>query len=1568
MSSNLGSMVIQLAANTAQLQSDLGRAAHMAQDYADKTTKIFATVAGVFGVGFGVDAFKEFIGGAIEAQDQALKLSQKVGISTEAIAGLASAANKAGVDTESFQTAMVKLSKSVADAANGGKQSAAQYAALGISLKDANGNIKTSDTLLKELADKFAGYKDGVAKTADAVAIFGKAGANMIPLLNGGSAAIQKQIDLVNSLGASFTKEGSAQAEKFNDTLKDLEIVSKGVGNTIATAVLPALNQLADEALKFFTSNTWKQWLADISAAFITLAEHVDDIVAGIKLLGEVALDYIGFRVVKAFAEASAAAFELAVKTAAANSAAAEMGLSFQKGIGDSLKQIGYLNVAVGTVTAGIAGWQIGTTLYNQSSVVQKFANNLMVTFDAAWTVVSAGAKVAWLEIEKAFYTVIDGIERSLSESLAKMATNFAKLPDALGGSKISAQFAALSAAIAPSVDHVSDLNDQIVDLKDTAARDLEIAKRSWGEYGTGADAAAKSTDAAGESAKKNAPNIAGLGKAAEDAAKAARRLADDFLSAQKMLDTLAGSFGGPYQKSAEQYAAAILEADKMAVKFAADGMKVADVQKFIADATQLATQRFQEQTDAQQQIDKLLEGITDKYAEQNRLIGLTGTALQVETEYQRLKTESDKAMLNVMGPLTEAQQNQIDSLHGLAAAHVQLSEKAKLDQEVAKGWQSIWSTAGNAVADTFAKVIVEGGSLFDGLKNLAKQTVEQIIAYFAKLAVINPILNSIFGGMGGGFSLLPTLANAATGGGGGGTGLAGILGGGGGGANGGASLFSPTSWMSAGQNLFSGFQTAGGNAWANMTGAYTYNGGVMTGPPSDLANGFMGPSSSLSGGAPSYGGYSSGLGQGIGIAGGIYAGYSAYKGAGGGAAGLAAGAAYGVGTYFAGAAVSTALAGGLSAGLAAIPVVGWIAIAAMLIDKFSGGKLFGTAWSTKASTTSLSIGPEGGDASAFLSQTKQGALFSGTKTRDKTVDAGADAQAAAQGLFDAVQKTMVTAAHQLTIDVPPVIQAALDIVNTYDKKGKVTSTKYVVDILGKKYEEASQELAATRIAAESIVATVAASEAGKAASTIAEQWRSSADTLMDGAQFLLAATVDLNKGKDLLGPGGTLTGIADVVTGLQQGNEKLLDTYARVVAENDLMTQALALTGVNIGKTGAEFVKFADATAQAAGGIDALSQLVQTFNQAYFSASEIAAQSLKSLQDASNLALTGIGEDPTESMAKFKQDFLAALPNLTPEQLAQWYQAGVALASYTKAVTDSATQLAQAQQQYAAFEMNLYGDQFINAFANAVQAEQQQIDQANALAKAAGLAGASQQDLTEIMTQGSFAIGKALADLANGIQADIATIYGAKVQDDPSGMFAVSNNKAMVEAAAQQKQNQNISAAYDLIQKLGDFAFASGKSMDDVFKQFNIGPDQLAQTLGITPDQVRADFKLATDQAASLTTMAAQGAEQIGIQQDILAAIRGQPLPYDLSALVAPTVSAAAPSDKPGGHNIAPAPSSGGFNIADPGGTRQVVAATTSNGDKLDQVVALLRDIRGAGGTILRNQRDQFATPVRRA
>ena len=56
-----------------------------------------------------------------------------------------------------------------------------------------------------------------------------------------------------------------------------------------------------------------------------------------------------------------------------------------------------------------------------------------------------------------------------------------------------------------------------------------------------------------------------------------------------------------------------------------------------------------------------------------------------------------------------------------MALTQVRVTEQTKQNTEAAREWQSIWSQAGNGVADTFAKVLVEGGSLFGSLADLAK-------------------------------------------------------------------------------------------------------------------------------------------------------------------------------------------------------------------------------------------------------------------------------------------------------------------------------------------------------------------------------------------------------------------------------------------------------------------------------------------------------------------------------------------------------------------------------------------------------------------------------------------------------------------------------------------------------------------------------------------------------------------------------------------------------------------------------------------------------------------------------
>src|ERR1051326_7263053 len=96
MAANLGSMVLELSANTATFQSDMGKAAYIAQQNAaamqkavsgavDNIGNKLGEIAGKLVAAFGVERLVEFGAQAIETADKVGKMAQKVGVSVESL-------------------------------------------------------------------------------------------------------------------------------------------------------------------------------------------------------------------------------------------------------------------------------------------------------------------------------------------------------------------------------------------------------------------------------------------------------------------------------------------------------------------------------------------------------------------------------------------------------------------------------------------------------------------------------------------------------------------------------------------------------------------------------------------------------------------------------------------------------------------------------------------------------------------------------------------------------------------------------------------------------------------------------------------------------------------------------------------------------------------------------------------------------------------------------------------------------------------------------------------------------------------------------------------------------------------------------------------------------------------------------------------------------------------------------------------------------------------------------------------------------------------------------------------
>jgi len=205
--------------------------------FGDTLTKIneFGAMAAIAAAG----GLAAIVKKSIDTADELSKMSQKVGVSTENLSTLAYAAELADVNLEQLQTGLVKLAKNAEDAANGTGDAQGAFKALDIEIANSDGTLKTSDTLLKQIASKFADLEDGTDKTALAVKLFGKSGAELIPLLNAGGKGISDLQARAQQLGLELSTEAGLAAETFNDQLTALKNAGLGLARAIAVNMLP---------------------------------------------------------------------------------------------------------------------------------------------------------------------------------------------------------------------------------------------------------------------------------------------------------------------------------------------------------------------------------------------------------------------------------------------------------------------------------------------------------------------------------------------------------------------------------------------------------------------------------------------------------------------------------------------------------------------------------------------------------------------------------------------------------------------------------------------------------------------------------------------------------------------------------------------------------------------------------------------------------------------------------------------------------------------------------------------------------------------------------------------------------------------------------------------------------------------------------------------------------------------------------------------------------------------------------------------------------------------------------
>ena len=183
-----------------------------------------------------MDFGKESINAFQNVGKEVRLLQRYTGDSAEEMSKLRFAAEESGVSAETLAMALGKMSKAAATAAGEKK-----FAALGIEVKDANGHFRSSSAIFDDVVAKLGNMKNGVEKTSTILALFGRSGMELAPLLNQGAAGIAKFKEEAQKFGLVLGQDNLDAVKKNIMAQRELHAAVEGMQVQLGKYLYPAI-------------------------------------------------------------------------------------------------------------------------------------------------------------------------------------------------------------------------------------------------------------------------------------------------------------------------------------------------------------------------------------------------------------------------------------------------------------------------------------------------------------------------------------------------------------------------------------------------------------------------------------------------------------------------------------------------------------------------------------------------------------------------------------------------------------------------------------------------------------------------------------------------------------------------------------------------------------------------------------------------------------------------------------------------------------------------------------------------------------------------------------------------------------------------------------------------------------------------------------------------------------------------------------------------------------------------------------------------------------------------------
>jgi hypothetical protein len=275
----------RLKAVTTTMGTGIGKGFASAQGALSSFSKSILSIPAAIAGSVAVTGLVALAKGFADAGSAIDDMSQRTGMAAESVSALGYVAQMTGTDVGTVEKAVRKMQVGLADAAAGVPGAAEKFEALGLSISDLQ--RMSPEQQFIAIADKLSNIEDPALKSAAAMEYFGKAGADLVPMISEGGAGIEALMQDAQRLGQVMSGEDAAAAAKLGDVFDQLWAVLGALQNRIGAALAPMLISLGETIVE--TISTVSTWISENEELIVTIAQWAAigaGVVAGLMAIG----------------------------------------------------------------------------------------------------------------------------------------------------------------------------------------------------------------------------------------------------------------------------------------------------------------------------------------------------------------------------------------------------------------------------------------------------------------------------------------------------------------------------------------------------------------------------------------------------------------------------------------------------------------------------------------------------------------------------------------------------------------------------------------------------------------------------------------------------------------------------------------------------------------------------------------------------------------------------------------------------------------------------------------------------------------------------------------------------------------------------------------------------------------------------------------------------------------------------------------------------------------------------------------------------------------------------------